>query len=264
MTTSQEPERHGWGIELPRPHGSGMGDWTAHPSRHAARVRGTSRQALALPALALLALAVALLLGASRADAAVVVRTIDETVAVDGQRVLTIDISVGSVTVEAGAGDRVTVEAELQCSRLNRRCRTQAENLGLRVDQRTAAIAVDLRGYPRKSLGGLPQVDLRILAPPGIAVEVSMGVGEVAISGIEANVAIDLGVGDVRVRLDREVASRVMLDVGVGLAAIEPSGDVSRRSGFLLFGNEVRWRNGSGDAEVQVDLGVGQVHVSLE
>jgi hypothetical protein len=203
-------------------------------------------------------------LGATRAQAAVVVRTIEHTVEVDGQSLFSIEFAVGTVAVEAARGDKIAIQAVLQCSRLNRRCRRQAESLRLDVDLRTAAIAVDVRGLSRNSLGGMPQIDLLIRVPTGIDVEVSLGVGEVAVSDLDTDVTVNLGVGDVRIRLDRDTAARVALEVGVGLVTIEPRRDVVRRSGFLFFGNEMRWNAGAGSAEVRVKIGVGQARVFLE
>ncbi len=250
MTTSGQGTRHRLKGEPPYTRGPWL------PGSSARRARRT--------VLAAFVLGGAMWLGAAPSGAAEQVGALQKSVAVDGQRVLAIDVSVGTVSIEAGTADLVTVEAELLCSRFNRRCRRQAERLELDVDARSAAIAVDLRGLPRNGLGGVPQVDLRIQAPPGMDVAVSMGVGEVTVAGLDADVDVDLGVGKVLVALDRQQASRVYLEVGVGLATIDPSQGVSRRSGFLLFGNAVRWREGDGNAEVTVDLGVGQAHVSLE
>ena len=91
-----------------------------------------------------------------------------------------------------------------------------------------------------------------------------MGVADLDIRGVEQDLRVDLGVGQLDLRLPEANFGEAFVDVGVGkvrfLGAGAPRDD--RRS--FLIGSEVHWSDGEGKAELDIEVGVGEVKVRLE
>jgi hypothetical protein len=88
----------------------------------------------------------------------------------------------------------------------------------------------------------------------------SMGVGEIDAELGATAVSIELGVGDVDLAVPRDSAGRVDLQVGVGEASLRGGRNVDTNRAFIS--QEVHGR-GDGDQDVSVELGVGDISVSL-
>jgi hypothetical protein len=90
-----------------------------------------------------------------------------------------------------------------------------------------------------------------------------MGVGELEVAGVDDDLSIDLGVGEVDVSVPEARFRSVDLDAGIGEASLRlPEGRYQGRRSFLI-GSELDWHEGRGQAALVVDLGVGEVEVRL-
>ena len=112
---------------------------------------------------------------------------------------------------------------------------------------------------------GKDQLDLDVFVrvPQGAPVELDLGVGKAEIYGIDQDLKVEVGVGDVELELSERQVSDIKLDVGVGSARLwgGSRGEERRKKGFL--GSTVRWGNGPGRADVNVHVGVGEISMRL-
>ena len=91
-----------------------------------------------------------------------------------------------------------------------------------------------------------------------------MGVGELTIEGLEADVSADLGVGELTIRMNPAMVGSVSLDAGVGEAKLYGAGTAVKGRRSMLVGSEVFWDEGPGAARLRADVGVGEATVFLE
>lgn len=197
------------------------------------------------------------------ADDDVTVRTDSAALPVQGARLLTLEVPVGEVTVTAGDVDRVEARLEVRCDRGSRRCREKAADIRLRSQRSGDDLSMEVIGFPRHNGGKSLHADVEITVPRALAVRIEMGVGELEVRGVEGDVDVELGVGEVRVLVPESAVAEVTVDVGVGEANLRPRPKGTRSSRFLFLGNEIDWDGGSGRSSISVELGVGEADVEL-
>lgn len=174
---------------------------------------------------------------------------------------LAIDLTVGSVIVEASGEDQVRMEVRAECKR-GRHCESLLEDVRIVPSQRRGRLKLKVERPGSKDDDEL-DIKVQVRVPRGIPVELDVGVGKAKIYDLEDDLKVDVGVGNVEVELpEREIAD-VKLDVGVGSAHLKGgnSGEHERERGFL--GSTVRWRRGPGQAAVDVHVGVGEISMRL-
>jgi hypothetical protein len=184
---------------------------------------------------------------------------------VDGARLITVEVPVGEVRVSGIAGDRIEARLRVRCERDTRRCRDDASRVRLRPRRSGASIELEVVGMEDGHHGrNSPNAWLELQLPAELGLRVELGVGEVDVRGLLGDVDVEAGVGEVEVTVLESAVREVSLDVGVGEAKLLPRGSGARTSSFLFLGNEVDWREGTGTAEVAVELGVGEATVRLQ
>ncbi|MDX1644531.1 MAG: hypothetical protein R3244_09270 [Thermoanaerobaculia bacterium] len=208
-------------------------------------------------------LVVALAAIAATASADVEIRRIAEQFELSAEHEILLDVPLGEVRVVAGEPGRVEVEIVVLCGSSSERCRERAEEVRLDHRLRKHSLALDLRGYSNKLLNR-PSVEVLLTMPAANALEVELGVGEIQIEDLAGDLEVELGVGEVDVFASEAVVGTVRLSVGVGEANLYPRRRSQSDSGFLFLGNEVVWDEGPGTAYLVVDVGVGEVNVTLE
>ena len=191
-----------------------------------------------------------------------VVRTLDRQVSAADASRIHLDFPVGQLKVEAGSGREVEVHVELECdSPRKTRCIEAATKVEIAVSS-GKQLKVELKGWPRSSNRGSLEANFTVTVPRDLPLEADLGVGEMTISGIEADLNANLGVGDVTVVMAESAVAEVHVDTGVGEANLLAGGRSIEGSGFV--GKELDWTKGSGKAEVEIDCGVGEARVRLE
>ena len=155
---------------------------------------------------------------------------------------LSVDVSVGSVTIEAVDSSQVEVEVRAECKR-GRNCESLLADVEIVPRQSSGQLRVKVE---RPNQRGNDDLDLEVFVrvPRGTPVELDLGVGSVEIYGIEEDLRVEVGVGEVDLELDERQMSDIKLDVGVGSARLlgGSSGRERTKKGFL--GSTVRWGNG--------------------
>lgn len=214
---------------------------------------------LALPTALFLTCAGALLAPAA-ARAETTVRTLTQDLPAAGVHSVGFHGQVGEVRVIGTSGDTIEIEVELQCDEGDdRKCRNSAEKVDLEVRRSGDRLKIEVEDWPK--IGGWLSILARIEVPKHLAVEIDIGVGEVSVEGIEADIEVDTGVGEVTVEAPESAFRSVNLDTGVGEAELELGGRTVEGSGFV--GGHLSWRDGPGEAHIEVDSGVGEIRVVL-
>lgn len=213
-----------------------------------------------------LAFALALVLGlaplaAPSAHASETVRTIGHELAAGTYERLGFEGTVGEVALVGVAGDTVRIDLEIRCERKrDDACRRAAERVNLRLRERGGRIELEVDDWPKLHNKRISMF-ARLEVPRHLAVEIGMGVGEVEVEGTESDVEIDLGVGEIRVEMREAFVRSIELDTGVGEALLRTGERTIDGSGFV--GSHLSWRDGPGDARIEIDTGVGEIEVTL-
>ena len=209
-------------------------------------------------ALAFVALAACLAPAAFAGDS----RSLDESFAYDpGQRVV-LDFAVGHLEVEAYDGRQVKVEIEARCRWAVRRCEDRLADLRVLSRSSSRRLRIEVES-PGSWSGSQLEIDAVIRVPRQAPLEIDMGVGELDVDGFENDVHIEMGVGEVAVRMAESAVRRVALDAGIGESRLRGAHARVRERRSLLIGSELSWDQGSGRAEIEVELGIGEISVEL-
>ena len=207
-----------------------------------------------------LALAAALL---SPAASRAVSRDLDATVSTAGVASLRLVLPVGEVEVRGDGGAELRAEFTIHCRRYDS-CAGKIENVHLDSTRHGDRLIFTVRGYPKLLNSDNMQLDGVVHVPAGLPLDIDMKVGELRVNDVGSDVRVDMGVGEVRVNVPADGVGRVHLDSGVGDATLRsPNGRLQARRSMLI-GARLDWREGRGEALVDVDLGVGEVTVDLD
>jgi hypothetical protein len=254
---------------------------------------------IVLATLAFVALGLVLTLLAAPADAAS--RTLSETYAVGSAERLDLAIPFGDLKIEGVDGGGVRVRVEATCTR-DEDCEEFVENLRLESKTRGRTLHVKLEGARLRDhldLDGLGHDDgaeendesdlhrrgrsqyrghadhgrhfdrdgkenIRVIVqvPRSLTLKLAMGAGVVDIAGLRHDLEINLGAGEIAVRMPERSVGAIDVELAVGEAQITQGGRT--RDYARVLGGPIRWREGKGDAEIDVSLGAGSVDVTLD
>lgn len=215
-----------------------------------------------LPAIALFLLSPLIALPAL-ADERETVRTIRQTFSAADVERLELELSVGEARILGEERGDVQVVFELRCEPERKRCADLARDVTLESSIRGGRLALELRGFDGGRRRGLVFSGV-VRIPVGVALGVDMGIGELAIEGLTGDVEAELGVGEMGLRLSHDAIHTVSLVAGIGETNLHlPVGRyTSERS--RLVGSETDWREGPGQADLDAEVGVGEVNVRLD
>jgi autotransporter translocation and assembly factor TamB len=204
----------------------------------------------------------AALLGSLPAAADEVVRTLDRQVSVADASGIHLDFPVGEVQVDAGEGRQVRVQLKLECdSARQTRCVEAAKAIDLVSSTSAGRVHIGLKGWPKSGTRGL-EATFVVSVPRDLPLKAELGVGEMAISGLENDLNADLGVGEIRIKMAESAVASVNVDTGIGEANLYAQGHHWESSG--LISRELKWHEGRGKALINVDCGVGEAQVRLD
>jgi hypothetical protein len=204
----------------------------------------------------------AALLGSLPAAADEVVRTIDHQFSAADIAGIHLDFPVGEMQVDAGAGREVRIQLKLECdSQRQTRCVEAAKGVEVVAGRSGDRMHVQLKGWPKGGTRGL-EAHFVVVVPRDLPLKAELGVGEMRISGVESDLNVDLGVGEVNVKMPESAVASVSVDTGVGEAGLFAQGHRWESGG--LVSRELHWNEGRGKAAVNVDCGVGEAQVRLD
>ena len=210
---------------------------------------------------------VLLLAGAALATAAHAgskAREISRSFQLEAGQTVRLDLSVGEFRVEGGDTRAVEVELRVKCRwGNNEECDRLLEKVDLESRTTSTGLVVELVSDSSWSKTRL-EIDGAIRLPRAAPLEIDMGVGELRIKGVTADISADLGVGELTIRMAAAAVASVALDAGVGEAKLLGAGTAVEGRRSMLVGSEVYWDEGKGKARVRADVGVGEATVYLE
>lgn len=177
---------------------------------------------------------------------------------------LVLDFPVGELEIIGVEGSEFRIEVEGRCKRHSSRCGEHLKEIELEIRRRRGSLWVEVAPHSRWRWWNSLQIEARVTHPADRPLVVDMGVGELEIEGLRADLEVDLGVGEVSVDLPVEAVRSVYIDAGIGeTELLVPAGWVQASRSFLI-GSECRWRDGPGEARIRVDVGVGEAVVRLD
>lgn len=226
---------------------------------------------LVLSAAAVLA-AMFLVLAASPAGASEQ-RTLTGDYPVANARRLEVGVPFGEIRIVGTDDSRVRVRVKATCDD-DSHCDEFLEDLRLEGTTRGGTLHVKLEGsnfhtgLDRNGRGNDDEdgpdteVSIVVEVPRSLNVDLNMGAGEVNIEGLRQDLSIDLGAGDVNVHMQARHVGSVDVNMAIGETTIHQGGKT--REYARVLGGPVRWREGKGEAGIEVNLGAGEVEVTLE
>jgi hypothetical protein len=190
-------------------------------------------------------------------------RTLRRSYRLDPGSEVRIEVPYGGVRVERGEPGRVEVVLVGECEHGGDRCRDRLARVEVEGRERADRLEIEVTGLPRMSGRGL-QLDLHVLVPAGHALAVDMGAGEIRVEDLDRDVRVELGAGQIDVRLAERTVGSVDLSAGVGEARLERASGTVETERRHLVGGSVEWRAGPGEAHVDLEVGAGEVVVRLD
>ncbi len=191
-------------------------------------------------------------------------RQVEGRVVLGAGQELRLDFPVGDLEIEGVAGDEFTIEVSGRCKRHSQRCDEQLEEI--RIDIREGRNGLWVEVSPHSKWGWWDKLELEARArhPADRPLSVDMGVGRLKVSGTESDLELDLGVGEVSVDLEVDYVRTVEVEAGIGdTELLVPDGWIDGERSFLI-GSESHWRDGPGEARIDVEVGVGEAAVRLD
>jgi len=172
-----------------------------------------------------------------------------------------IDVTLAALVVEGVPdGRQAEVEVILRCGRANDlKCQTRANRIRLAPRIRGSKLALRLKGTSRGQAGGI-EAEMRVKLPDHVALEIDLAGGEVSIQGMRHHVELDSGGGDIDFFADQDAIGSFKVDVGIGKGTLWLRDSRIEASGWP---RSITWK-GSGQANVEIDLGGGEIKARLE
>ena len=212
-------------------------------------------------------------------------------IALGDHGVVRIEAPVGRLTAQTWNGSSIEVELALDCSGKLAPCREAARQVTLDSESSGEVLTIRLRGPEefgketrtwlkwttfgwrwtsegKKKLAGKSKslktygwelaVNLRVLYPRSPRLEVRMEHGNVVVNGLVSDGRVSVAKGSALISMQRRDAGTVTLFSKKGEAMIRPVGERAVKSRKPL-----EWSEGSGDCDLEVELGAGPIVVEL-
>lgn len=175
---------------------------------------------------------------------------------------LGVQLRAGNVVVDRGnAAGVVSASVTWTCGDADlTRCSEAAAKLGLTTSATAQRLTLGVAGMPTLNLVRLTPT-LHVVAPAGHLVEIDLGAGNVRVSDLTDGLEIDLGAGNVEGSFPLAAVGRIELDSRAGRATLKlPDSSIV---GSGLVGSAVTWSREEGGGKIEVDLGAGDIVVTL-
>jgi hypothetical protein len=201
-------------------------------------------------------------------------RTLNGEYPINGARRLELGIPFGEIRVEGTDEARVRIRIKGTCE--DDDCEKVLDNLRLESSNHGGTLKVHLEGTTLQKTwnakggnddgdddeGDDSHLEIVVQVPRSLQVNLNMGAGEVNVAGLRRDLSIDLGAGEVTVRMLERHVGKVDVNMAIGETTIHQGGRT--REYTRVLGGPVRWREGKGDAGIDVNIGAGEVDVTLE
>lgn len=190
-------------------------------------------------------------------------RELEQVFRLEPQETVAVSLRSGALQIEAGeVGHEVRARVTARCRRPSARCERRLARLRLAGHHGPDGLAVSLQGGSKWRTRGIDlRATLRVPASHPLAVE--MDVGDLDVRGVERDLEVRVGIGDVRLHVPRAAVHRVALASGIGSAELYAP-DALAYDRLAGARDRVWWEQGPGEADVLVDLAIGDISVRLQ
>jgi hypothetical protein len=188
-------------------------------------------------------------------------RMLDYEHSATGIKKVVLDAGVGDVEIMGDSGDKISAQVELKSKSSGWWSRHGTDISEVKIEGEVSGDTLKLRIYPRNRHHNSLSEDWTIHLPARLLLDIDLGVGEITITDCIRDINIDLGVGSVNIEGDDGEFGDISAECGVGDASVRtPKG---RNEGHGFISHSVH-QTGPGNAEIRVDVGVGDVTIRLQ
>lgn len=183
------------------------------------------------------------------------VKVLEKTIDAKSFTKLVLDVPVGEIDVKVAEGTEISLVVELEADKnwLGRSSDISDASINVREDGSTLKLKVDLEDDDDV------KQSWTVKMPAEMAVALNLGVGSVEVDDLTSDINVDLGVGDVDIKVDTSLYASIELDAGVGDTSIKGGkGRYQQERVLVTSSSEL---NGSGKAELEANVGVGDIEV---
>lgn len=183
-------------------------------------------------------------------------KNISQTLDAGGLDSLHIEFSVGELEVEVWEGESIELDIELKAERswlTWRRRKVEDIEVDIRTSGDELFLAIDENKLNQHWV---------VKVPAKLALEIELGVGEIRIDGLDNNLKLELGVGEVEVITATDNFGQIRAAVGVGDATLRGFGAGAENERSFVSADA--HYEGSGEYQIEIDLGVGETSVRLD
>jgi hypothetical protein len=190
-------------------------------------------------------------------------RTVRRTFAVPAGQDLHFDLAWGELQIEPTDSAAVEVVVSAECRRDGERCRRRLSDIDVSASTRRQRLEIEVTGMSKWETAKA-QVRIVVRVPRRHGLSVAMGAGECVVEGLASDLKVDLGAGEIRVRMPEDAVRSADLSAGVGETTLRlGDGEVAEHRSHLV-GSTVRWDEGAGEARLELHVGAGEVDVRLD
>lgn len=180
--------------------------------------------------------------------------TLEETISIDANSSIKVEVPVGSLMIETYDGEDIIVEVEVKESDNGWFNSADLDDAEIDIDKsgKSVHLEIDMEDVVQKW-------EMKI--PRDAHLDIDLGVGELDIEGFERDANIDVGVGEVDIELSGDNYREIELESGVG--GVDLDGFRNIKDKRKLVSESVEWQ-GQGEYQLNVDIGVGEVEVDVK
>lgn len=169
----------------------------------------------------------------------------------------------GELRIVGTEGDELAAHLTATCRKGKPRCVRELGELRIVAIPSGGNIELVFEGLNKRKAKRM-NFEAVVRVPESSPVNVKMGVGALEIENLRGDLAVDMWIGDLVVRMSETDVHSVLMDAGIGDAEINAFGGGGRHRRPMLVGREVSWTDGSGSARLDLDLQIGDISVKLE
>ena len=188
-------------------------------------------------------------------------RLLTRTFPVEPEQKVEVGLGAGDILIEGAEGAEAQVQMRIHCESSKRSCWEKADKVELVAKTSANHLNIEVEGLTRSTARGM-SIRLRIILPRSQYLEVDLGAGDLKVDGMAGSMELDVGVGDVEVRLERGIFRSIEMDTGIGESRVIIAGEIIEGAG--LVGSDLKWSHDSGQQDLEIDCGVGDIVVTTD
>ncbi len=174
-----------------------------------------------------------------------------------------VEFKAGELRIVGTDQDQLEAHLTATCRKGKPRCVRKLEELRVVARASEGGVELVFEGLNKRRAKRI-DFEAVVRVPRMSPVDIKMGVGELEVEDLRQDLAVDMWIGDLSVRMAQADVHSVLLDAGIGDAEIHAFGSDGRQRRPLLVGKEVSWTDGSGSARLDIDLQIGDILVELD